>query len=204
MANVPIMKNSRQLETLSIAVGSTLHAWSVVEVEVSHLFMIMHSRAWNDFSHPLRAAFEAVISFEARLGMIKASVAADADIPEAYEVLFNALHKKLIKSYRKRHEIAHFMFVGRDCKDGSEYFLRPFFRWEAFEKNKGVELNEKQIMERRDSFIRLIERVMQHRQNIGKLKGLSAEFYAQAGDPAFPDLLTPSADPEEPALSLEP
>jgi hypothetical protein len=63
--------------------------------------MIMHERGWKEFNHPLRSAFEAVVSFEARLSMIKATAFSDP-VLENYAPHFPPLSTKLTKEYQKR------------------------------------------------------------------------------------------------------
>ena len=169
-------------------VGETLHAWSIVETELTHLFMAMHAQPWNDFVHPLRAAFEAVISLEARLGMIGATAGADKQLNDRYPAHFQPLKVKLLKSYRKRHEVAHFTLVGRADATRQVHLIRPFFNWAKFQANEGVELDLKQIRERKEAFFRLSERVLQHRQYVARRKELPAEYYAEAGHLVYPDL----------------
>jgi len=173
---------------LYAAVGECLHAWSIVEAELTTLFVVMHERAWNDFDHPLRAAFEAVISLEARLGMIKATAEADAALRDSYPAHWTKLQSKLLKSYRKRHEVAHFTLVGRIRGASRTHLIRPFFKWKDFNDQAGVELDLKQIEERKVAFYALTERVRQHVQHVGAKKGLTPSHFAQAGHIAYPDL----------------
>lgn len=184
------MDERRPWEEIYQAVGECLHAWGNVETDITHLFMLLHGHSWNVFDHPLRAAFEAVISFEARLSMIRATISADHTISSDYSAHFHTLQSKLTKSYRKRHEVAHFVLIGRGSTNSpvQSHAIRPFFNWNDFTNNVGPELNLKQIQERRKSFFDLSERISQHRQFVGKIKKLPADYFARPGDIAYPDL----------------
>jgi|GEM_PF-6512452 len=193
------MASDNDTNELLASIGSCLNAWSKVEDEVTQLFMLIHGQPWNDFRHPLRAAFEAVVSLETRLSMIKASVGADAVLSECYAPHFNTLYNKVMRSFRKRHEVAHFSLVQRDGSKGSRVILaRPFFNWAKFEDNLGVELDAKQIAERQNGFLSLCLKVQQHRQYVGDKKGLPSGHFAQAGDLVLPDLDEDDQSLEEP------
>lgn len=192
------MSSNPQIAAVNAAVGECLGAWTRVEVEISTLFMVIHSRSWEEFTHPLRAAFEAVISLEARLAMIRASVGADTDLCDSYGGHFNSLHNKVMKSYKKRHEIAHFMPVGRAKDNATIFGIKPFFTWATFENETGKsELYLTQINDRRDGFYQLVDRVQQHVQHVAGKKGLPAGYFARAGDPVHPDLDSDDPIPED-------
>lgn len=179
------------------AIGECLGAWSAVEVEVSHLFMILQERPWDDFDHPLRVAFEAVISLEVRLAMIKASVGVDPRYKAEYAQHFNALYNKIMKSYKKRHEVAHFMPIIRVGELGKGFSIQPFFNWHDFRNKTGRgQLDAAQIEERKASFDTLRERVNRHKQHVGAMRGLPPEYFAQAGDLAHPPLGLDDLNPE--------
>jgi hypothetical protein len=80
------------------------------------------------------------------------------------------------------------MFVGRESSNKREIKVRPFFRWDAFMNNSGTELRLEQIQERQMSFLKLIERLKHHQQDVGRTKGLSLEYFAQEGDAIYPPL----------------
>jgi len=183
---------------LYAAVGECLNTWTRVETEVSTLFMVVHSQPWDDFTHPLRAAFEAVIAFEARLDMIYASVGADSGLVE-YRPHFNALYNKLSKAHKKRHEVAHFALFGAAGKDGPVIGLKPFFTFASLRDKTGrPELLLPQIKERNASFVRLVSSVEQHVQHVGTTKALPAGYFLRAGDRAHPPLEKVDQTPEEP------
>jgi hypothetical protein len=184
---------------LCASIGECLNAWTRVEGELSTLFMVIHGQPWSDFTHPLRAAFESVIAFEARLNMVRASVAADDSLTE-YRPHANALYNKLLRGNKKRHEIAHFAMFGAAGKDGPIIGIKPFFTWANLTNNTGrAPLFLKEIKERTWAFNRLSSTVQQHCQHVGGLKGLPAEYFAQAGDLARPPLGKADLTPEEPS-----
>ncbi|WP_157220616.1 hypothetical protein [Flavisphingomonas formosensis] len=192
------MRREEYRKALYAEVGECIHAWSTVENEITILFMVLNERPWIEFAHPLRAAFEALISLEARLDVIRVYISADDSVNEKYTDHYKKLHSRILKAYRKRHEIAHFALVGRENQTGEmREFVRPFFKMKSFQENSGTELDLKQIVERKQKFYLLGERVKQHVQYVGKIKGLKADYFAQAGDLAYPDLDQESAQNDD-------
>lgn len=182
---------------LLIGVGECLNTWSNVELELANLYMIIHSVKRDDYRHPIRASFEAVISLEVRLAMLNAFIEADETISTDYLRHFKPLRTKIVKLYRKRHEVAHFSIVGRNRSSGFTLAIRPFFTWNDFIREKGAELNAAQLSERAKKFSGLADRIRHHIQHVGALRRLPPEFYVQAGDIAYPplDVSDSSAEP---------
>jgi hypothetical protein len=172
---------------LFAAIGASLHIWSNVELEISNLYMILHSIKRNEFAHPTRAAFEAVISLDVRLTMMCAYVAADNSLKD-YLPHIKALKARVIKFYKKRHEVAHFMVVHRMNKGQVNTFIRPYFTEDNFQNKKGTELDSDQVYERAVKFDELVATIKRHIQHVGALRNLPPEAYVQAGDKAFPPL----------------
>lgn len=164
---------------LYAAVGECLHAWGCVESDISQLFMVVHGVKWDHYNHPLRAAFEAAISLEVRLSMIAASFVADPAIDDEHQKVCIALCTKIKKSYRKRHEVAHFVLVGRGGTNIPQtHAIRPFFNWNDFTQNTGKsELNLQQIEDRKLSFFRLSGRIRKFVSDTGFVKGLNPDTY---------------------------
>jgi len=150
--------------------------------------MILHGFKRDEFAHPTRAAFEAVISLEVRLAMMCAYVAADTSLRDSYLPHIKSLSSRVFKMYKKRHELAHFMIVGREGKNGKRTLIRPFFTVDAYSQKKGSELDAEQIAERAHNFEALAQRIKRHVQHVGALKKLPPKHYVQAGDKAFPPL----------------
>ena len=191
-----------QRDKLLVSVGDCLHSWAFVELELSNLYMILHGIKRNEFSHPTRAAFEAVISLEVRLHMMCAYVAADISIKEDYFPHIKALSTQVFKLYKKRHEVAHFMVVSRNRKAGPTVMIRPFFTVNAWNAQSGSELDVAQITERTQRFGQLVQCVKRHVQHVGALRKLPPEYYVQAGDIAFPPLEKAFLSPVSPAPPL--
>lgn len=179
----PLDARSKLLE----GIGECLHAWGCVEIELSNLYMILQGVKRDDFSHKTRAAFEIVISLEVRLAMIRAYVGSDPKLV-TYVPHFDRLHNRITALNKKRHEIAHFVVVARNRKNGMQYLVRPFFTWNAFNEQTGTELNAEQIADRARRFGFLAEQIMRHVQHVGALLELPPEHYAKAGEIAFPAL----------------
>ena len=184
------------------AIGSCLNAWGMAEIEISNLYMALHEKSWSDFSHPMRAAFEAVISLEVRLALIRAYVEADTALTDYAPHLISLL-SRIMKLYKKRHQVAHFVIVSRfEAIDPNQpvlkgfYGIRPFFTWDGFTKQQGTELSAEQIEKRGEAFRELSKRLRRHVQHVGQLRKLPAEYFAQAGDLAYPPLTEADLNPE--------
>lgn len=186
------------------AIGRCLHTWSSVELEVSNLYMALHERRRDEYGHPIRASFETVISLEIRTAMIRAFVAAHPKLENAYLPHVTALCARVMKLYKKRHDVAHFMLVVHAEKEPHYAVIRPFFTMDSFTKQRGAELTVTQIQDRVTSFIEMRTRLIRHIQHVGAVLGLPPEYYVQAGDLAHPSLTTadlPPAEQKPPPLS---
>jgi hypothetical protein len=168
---------------LTSAVGVCISAWSSVEDRLSALFMMLHGRSAFHLTDPLRAAYEAVVSLEVRLAMIVATASADPVTRSIYAGHCGALGKKVMRSYKKRHEIAHFALVSRRRESGEAILIRPFYRAADYVANSGPELDARAVQERTARFEALRVRITTHIQHVAELKDLPAKYHAQAGDP---------------------
>lgn len=131
--------------------------------------------------------------------MIIAYAEAD-DSLEDYHLHANLLSKRVKKLYKKRHEVAHFLTVGRGEPGKSPVLIRPFFTWSKFLSNERAELNSKQLSEKAQKFRELSHRIQRYVQHVGALRKLPLEYYVQAGDfasqPLGPkDLILPTLAP---------
>src|SRR5690242_11018928 len=102
------------------SVGDCLQAWSEVEHSLTTLFRYLMN---SDQPAKDTGIFSAVISFEARLAMITYLV--DEFEKDDFQKSWAALSNKLTKSYRKRHEVAHFTIIA-SVKTGIPV-LSPFY-----------------------------------------------------------------------------
>ena len=127
-----------QRHELLIAVGDCLEAWTAVEIELTKLFMVLNGVRRDAFSHPIRAAYEVVISLEVRIAMIVAYSRADESLRDDYLPHALALGSKVRKYYKKRHEVAHFYPVGRGCAKTVDMFIRPYFTEARFLLDQGT------------------------------------------------------------------
>ena len=182
------MKAAEQKSEILLAVGECLHTWSIVELEIGNLYMVFHGIRRDEFSHPIRIAFEEIVSLEIRLAMMGAYAEADGSLRQSYLPHFQPLRARIMKLYKKRHEIAHFTLVGRGDMEHPKILVKPFFTWSNFIAKKGPELNAAQIVERELKFSAIIPRIKRHIQHIGAMRALPLEHYVQAGDQAFPPL----------------
>lgn len=187
---------------LLVGVGNCLDAWNSVELEIANLYMILHRIKRNEYSHPIRSAYESVISLEVRLALINGYVEADIELRDDYLPHLKSLTSRITKLYKKRHEAAHFKIIAHVEKEVVSYTIRPYFTWSTFISNECPELNAQQLNERAEKFHELTWRVVRHIQHIGAQRNLPAEFYAQAGDIIFPPLGPEDLTPTAPVTSL--
>lgn len=169
------------------AVGESIQAWSIVEQNIGHLFLALHDRAAENWSDPLRASFEVVISLETRLDMIHATVIADPRTVD-YQPHYNALRNKLKRLYKKRHEVAHYTLAGSVPSDpaGGPVILHllPFFTVASMMTGTGrAPLRVPDIHERTRSFTRAAARVRNHANYIHLTRGRPVKGLQLEGDP---------------------
>lgn len=169
------------------ATGECVHAWSGVEAVLTTLFVTLHDRVPDDWEDPLRATFEAVISFDVRLSMLMATVNADHRCGE-YREPFTSLKNKLTRSYKQRHEVAHFTLVGHGMEGPGipGLTIKPFFTMASFLKQTGKPvLTVKDIKARAISFHDLATRIHWHTLYIRQKRGLPVADSARIDDPAL-------------------
>jgi len=119
--------------------------------------------------------------------MITAYVEADPALAD-YAPHAKSVVSRVFKLYKKRHEIAHSLIAKEKTEDGSICALRPFVTMYGFSQKRLIALSVAQIEERMRKFNELAERLRRHVQHVGALRGLPAEYYARAGEIAFPPL----------------
>lgn len=168
-------------------VGECIHAWSGVETNLTTLFVTLHDREPFDLDDLLRASFESVISLEVRLAMLLATVNADPRCKE-YREPFSALKNKVMRSYKQRHEIAHFTLVGSGMRSPGNpgYALQPFFTMSSFLTRTGRDsLKIGELKRRALAFHDLATRVHLHALYIRQTRGLPVSDQARIDDPAL-------------------
>lgn len=130
------------------AVGSSLHTWSLVELQMAIFFAELMGFDNDRRSH---AIFGAIVSFEVRLAICDRLVALQP-LSELDQELWSRVSSKLRVLYKKRHAIAHFT-VSTDNVE-----IRPFLTTEKLRTGEGIStLNIAQILERSKKFIELRE-----------------------------------------------
>lgn len=133
--------------TILAAVGQALNNWSIVELQMTTLFDILADMRNNSKA---RALFESVISFEVRLAMLNKMMAFE-DLETEDARIWKKLSSKLTKTYKKRHEVAHFTILA----SGETVHISPFLTWEAFHADTHRLLSKDEILARGDKFIEL-------------------------------------------------
>jgi hypothetical protein len=149
---------------LSVAIVNALSAWSSVEIQLSQLFGIladMQDVRDNNLNPKALAVFDAIISFGTRRTVIDALMAHEGLTPLEAQTwrLFSA---RLMKLYKRRHELAHFVFSGTpiDLKQNPvqlNYAVAPFFTLSSAMKRQFKSLTADQIKERADHFAEMTQ-----------------------------------------------
>jgi hypothetical protein len=158
-----------------LQVGECLAAWSQVE---HHLLLVFLALTHGTDPGQMGAAFEAVISFEARLAMVDALVERDSD--RAFCEAWNALSNKLTRLHRRRHQVAHFSIVHHE--PDTRPFLHPFFS--LGRRNVHTPLSADQLKNRAASFLRACGRLNRLKMYLLHRAGKLAADRLPAGDPA--------------------
>ena len=125
------------------AVGSGLHSWSIVEIDLAHLFAALAK------SNP-HELFGAIISFETRLAITDRLMSLNP-LEELEREMWTKLSARLSKFYKKRHELAHFTLGQKDERD----VIYPFLTTANMRQPGKPCLDESQIQERIDRFMEL-------------------------------------------------
>jgi hypothetical protein len=125
-------------EQLAAGAGRALAEWGVVELMLTFLFASIVSRTtkpihglvrWENADPQNRlsqAMLNAVVGFDVRVALVTATIA-ESDLRKDLKALWPEIAKRLTKLYKKRHEVAHFMFDQLSYPDGRvEVLLAPF------------------------------------------------------------------------------
>lgn len=105
------------------AVGEALHQWSMVEMQLASLFVVISRMP--DYTAG-QAAMAAVVSFEARLQVCNA-VLMFLDLSDFQSKYWTRLFNRLLKKLKKRNELAHFSIVELHGPEGIDRRLMPYF-----------------------------------------------------------------------------
>jgi len=164
---------SARVDQLHLHVGRCLGAWSSVERQLTLLFLSLHDKI--DEPIPLVNVFNGVVSFEARLSMINSTIRHDERISEKFKTQWNPLFNKLFKTYKKRHEIAHFAIITDHTinPDSPATTLQPFYN--SFDPPR-VGLTAKDLEERKVSFFDLSHRIERFWWHILLVRGKRDKF----------------------------
>lgn len=142
-------------DALLLEVGRCLFLWSGIELNLSTFFTALHEDIVQSVenNHALRAAFDAVVSFEVRVAMIDAAVInsnkADQDIKDCWSSFSNKLRKK----YKDRNAVAHFGIARRSTPSGQVDGILPFVNFtSAVNKTTKPLLKLEDLVRRRIAF----------------------------------------------------
>jgi hypothetical protein len=133
------------------AVGQALANWSVVEAQLSIVF----GHASQMPKAKARALFDGIVSFEIRMAMLDAIMAIEG-VDEIEAEMWARLSAKLSRSYKKRHELAHFTLALNTPRGTA---ICPFFSYEKAHHGTLKFLTKSEIKLRANRFAHLSEMV---------------------------------------------
>jgi hypothetical protein len=139
---------NQQVEAVHSAIGHCLMRWAMVEAFMNVLFVKLVDGSPNVAA----VVWDSVVSFEAKLKALT-NVVYYVVQDEALREIWKKLGARLSEKHKKRNEIVHANVVNMDEK---RVVLIPF--WSPWSKGK-TELQEKELLERADSFKELSEAV---------------------------------------------
>jgi hypothetical protein len=142
------MVEASAFDDLMAHVGSALHAWNQVESGMGLLFTVANTAAempkWG-------AIFDAVVSFEARIAVLDATVAHGLNFSDEEREIWPLLSTRIRKLYKKRHEIAHFSIAHPDdLVSGAR--ISPYFTWNKVSNKTERYLTKADLKVREDRF----------------------------------------------------
>jgi hypothetical protein len=119
-------------EQLTQAAGSALAEWGQLEMVLAHLFasllddttipLDMRLIPWYDerpYSRKAHSMFAAVVSLDTRLDLIGAVIIEEFQIETPLKDIWQPLRARIVKKYKSRHQLAHFV-IGPDPRSESQ------------------------------------------------------------------------------------
>lgn len=152
------MPNKSDLpDELAMAIGYALHEWSMVEEGLSYLFAGLTQMPDLKRPHLIMAS---IISFETRLAVTDTLVRHEL-LLEKQVLFWSKLSVKLSKSYKSRHQIAHFSLLSDYSSDNirQKTVVAPFFSLGSALLGKNTELGVAEIKQKQQRFKELAEAV---------------------------------------------
>jgi hypothetical protein len=109
-------------DQLARAIGYALSSWATVELALDNLFSTI-SGMNKDKAHILMAT---IVSLETRVAVCNALMAVDDDLKDDF-TLWTQVAGKVLKGYKARHQIAHFVLFGKGDPTEPGATVAPFF-----------------------------------------------------------------------------
>lgn len=133
-SNMPI----NTIEQIGQAVVAALAEWGLVEISLAHLFVALMDdgsemeentlKPWGDVPLSRRKAhsiMDAVVSLETRLALISAVIIEELLLNDEGQVIWGMLKARIMKKYKGRHQIAHFIIDRDQRTDSEQTYLWP-------------------------------------------------------------------------------
>ena len=157
---MPDSRNSlSEQDKLLLEVGRCLNTWSNIEFNLSAIYTTMFFLTDNENQstfkvyNALRASFDSVVSFDARVAM--ATVAVQQG-PHSYELIkknWSSLSKRMLKKYKKRNGVAHFETREIERYGQKKFALHPFLTYtKSFPEAGRIDLTLSDLTQRLKSF----------------------------------------------------
>jgi hypothetical protein len=136
---------------LAAAVGHALSEWAEVEIVMAFVLIAAFDTGtkphveglvpWNELPEDqrmLHSALGKVVAFEARVDIISA-VIDESSLSPWIKKLWLGVSERLMKKYKSRHQIAHFVISHQETEDGGiRIFIAPF-------PNSSVSFSDRQL-----------------------------------------------------------
>jgi hypothetical protein len=181
------MSRETSTDALMQQVGYCLQAWSGVEYQMARLFLALHGALGMPNYFALQAAYEGVISFEARLSMLNQSILHDERTKGIFRERWNPLHNKISRMARRRAQVAHFSCIeNQDAKgEFAQIRLMPFMTMTGMLSGKvsSQPLTADQLKTRASAFSRLTLRMHGFVQYVEIERGWLSADQLQVTDP---------------------
>lgn len=167
---------------LFAAIGFALAKWTKVELNVNLMFGVL-SRISD--TRRIGAITDGIVSFTVRLSLCDRLIELE-DFPELEKEMWCRLSAKVLKFYKKRHEIAHFNVIAQP-REGrlAQPMLSPFLSYEKWMLQTAKYLSTSQVTERGNTF-----------EQISLALNWFLGFVVHLIQPE----ICPTLNPEEPAL----
>lgn len=137
-----------QTYALAQAIGWALSTWTIIETNLTRLFLTVSEMRDLNKAH---LVMEAVVSFDARLKMV-CNLMDVVNWADNERAIWKRLVKRLRAQQSRRNELAHFQFVNVSDGQKTTPYVSPYFSQGAALRGEIKKLTEKEIWDREARF----------------------------------------------------